>query len=118
MAKPRKKRGKRERKNIETGIAFIQSTFNNTIVTITDPRGNTVSYSYDPLNRPASITQPDGPTIHYDYDGHGNPASIIDSEGQSTDYEYDDMGRITAVSSPDTGSNSRVASKLPGLSAG
>jgi small subunit ribosomal protein S11 len=45
MAKPRKKRGKRERKNIESGIAFIQSTFNNTIVTITDPRGNVIAWA-------------------------------------------------------------------------
>ena len=34
---------KRERKNISAGAAHIQSTFNNTIVTITDTQGNTVS---------------------------------------------------------------------------
>ena len=39
-------RGKRrERKNIERGCAHIQSTFNNTIVTITDVQGNAVSSS-------------------------------------------------------------------------
>jgi len=38
MAKPKKRAGKKERKNIDSGIAYIQSTFNNTIVTITDPR--------------------------------------------------------------------------------
>lgn len=39
-------RGKRrERKNIPTGVAHIQSTFNNTIVTITDPVGNVVAWS-------------------------------------------------------------------------
>ena len=35
---------KKERKNIAAGTAHIQSTFNNTIVTITDPQGNTVSW--------------------------------------------------------------------------
>ena len=35
---------KRERKNIPTGHVHIQSTFNNTIVTITDPSGNVVSW--------------------------------------------------------------------------
>ena len=35
---------KRERKNISAGAAHIQSTFNNTIVTITDTQGNTVSW--------------------------------------------------------------------------
>lgn len=39
-------RGKRrERKNIERGCAHIQSTFNNTIVTITDVQGNAVSWA-------------------------------------------------------------------------
>ena len=36
-------RKRRERKNIERGAAHIQSTFNNTIVTITDTQGNAVS---------------------------------------------------------------------------
>ena len=35
---------KKERKNIAAGTAHIQSTFNNTIVTITDTQGNTVSW--------------------------------------------------------------------------
>ena len=39
-------RGKRkENKNIPRGVAHIQSTFNNTIVTITDPTGGTVSWA-------------------------------------------------------------------------
>ncbi len=36
---------KRIKKNISTGIVHIQSTFNNTIVTITDEAGNTVAWS-------------------------------------------------------------------------
>lgn len=36
---------RRERKNIEQGVAHIQSTFNNTIVTITDVKGNSISWS-------------------------------------------------------------------------
>ncbi len=39
--KPKKK----ERKNISSGIIHIQSTFNNTIVTATDPQGNTIAWS-------------------------------------------------------------------------
>ena len=39
-----KKFKKRERKNVPFGIAHIQATFNNTIVTITDPVGNTLSW--------------------------------------------------------------------------
>ena len=38
-------RKRREKKNIERGTAHIQSTFNNTIVTITDTQGNAVSWA-------------------------------------------------------------------------
>jgi len=38
-------RRRRERKNIERGAAHIQSTFNNTIVTITDTAGNALSWA-------------------------------------------------------------------------
>lgn len=36
---------RREKKNIEQGIAHIKSTFNNTIVTITDKYGNAIAWS-------------------------------------------------------------------------
>ena len=36
---------KKEKKNISNGVVHIQSTFNNTIVTITDSGGNVVSWS-------------------------------------------------------------------------
>jgi len=36
---------KKAKKNIPVGVAHIQATFNNTIVTITDPAGNTVAWS-------------------------------------------------------------------------
>jgi small subunit ribosomal protein S11 len=45
VAKPKKKARKREKKNIAHGAAHIKSTFNNTIVTITDLDGNTVSWA-------------------------------------------------------------------------
>lgn len=38
-------RRRRERKNIESGAVHIQSTFNNTIVTITDTQGNGISWA-------------------------------------------------------------------------
>ena len=41
----RKSRSKREKKNVPTGIVHIQSTFNNTIITITDTSGNVIAQS-------------------------------------------------------------------------
>lgn len=46
MAKAAKKTGKKkEKKNITDGVAHIQSTFNNTIITITDLSGNVIAWS-------------------------------------------------------------------------
>jgi small subunit ribosomal protein S11 len=44
MAKPAGTR-KRERKNISSGIAHVNATFNNTMITITDVQGNAISWS-------------------------------------------------------------------------
>ena len=46
MAKTKGARPKRrERKNVEHGVAHIRSTFNNTIISITDANGNSISWS-------------------------------------------------------------------------
>ena len=41
---------KKVKKNILNGVVHIQSTFNNTIVTITDPNGNVISWSTAGMN--------------------------------------------------------------------
>jgi len=48
MAKPKKTAGKvkrRDKKNVPEGIVFIYSTFNNTLITISDRQGNVLSWS-------------------------------------------------------------------------
>ena len=45
MADKKTVRKKRVKKNVQTGCAHIHSTFNNTIVTITDEAGNVISWS-------------------------------------------------------------------------
>ncbi|MEW6622269.1 MAG: 30S ribosomal protein S11 [Bacillota bacterium] len=45
MARRTTRARRRDRKNIENGIAHIKSTFNNTVVTITDKAGNAISWS-------------------------------------------------------------------------
>ena len=44
-AAPRKGGRRKERKEVRTGIAHVQATFNNTIVTLTDKTGNVVSWA-------------------------------------------------------------------------
>ena len=45
MAKPAARARKKEKKNVVVGVAHVAATFNNTIITITDGQGNTVSWS-------------------------------------------------------------------------
>ncbi len=45
MAKPRRGGKKKEKKNVPVGIAHIQASFNNTLITITDLKGNVVSWA-------------------------------------------------------------------------
>src|SRR6202012_2796352 len=45
MAKEATRVRKRERKNIVSGVAHVASSFNNTMITITDAQGNTISWS-------------------------------------------------------------------------
>ena len=45
MAKEVQRIKRRERKNIVSGVAHVNATFNNTMITITDVQGNTVSWS-------------------------------------------------------------------------
>jgi len=45
MAEKKRTRGRRrERKSVPSGRAYIQSTFNNTLVTLTDPQGNVIAW--------------------------------------------------------------------------
>jgi small subunit ribosomal protein S11 len=45
MAQKKRKGGKKEKKVVHTGAAYIQATFNNTIITITDVSGNTIAWA-------------------------------------------------------------------------
>lgn len=45
MARRPRRTKRRERKNIDKGVAHIRSTFNNTIITISDTKGNSVAWS-------------------------------------------------------------------------
>ncbi|MGK2739441.1 30S ribosomal protein S11 [Tepidicaulis sp. LMO-SS28] len=45
MAKEKARVKRRERKNITSGVAHVNSSFNNTMITITDAQGNAISWS-------------------------------------------------------------------------
>ena len=45
MARPRRAGKKKEKKNVPVGVAHVKATFNNTIITFTDLKGNVVSWA-------------------------------------------------------------------------
>ncbi len=45
MAKEKGRVKRREKKNISSGVAHVSATFNNTMITITDAQGNTISWA-------------------------------------------------------------------------
>ena len=45
MAKEKTRVRRREKKNITSGVAHVQASFNNTMITITDAQGNAISWS-------------------------------------------------------------------------
>ncbi len=45
MARDQQRVRRRERKNISSGVAHVNSSFNNTMITITDAQGNAISWS-------------------------------------------------------------------------
>ena len=63
MAKPARSGRKKVKKNIPVGVAYITSTFNNTIVTITDPAGNAVSWSSAGKRGRMRARQPEGSPV-------------------------------------------------------
>lgn len=50
VVKAKPKKGKKARPQVPAGKAYIQATYNNTIVTLTDPNGNVISWSSAGVN--------------------------------------------------------------------
>jgi small subunit ribosomal protein S11 len=64
MAKEPARVKRRERKNITSGVAHVNASFNNTMITITDAQGNTISWSsaggLQGLPQVDALRRPDG----------------------------------------------------------
>ena len=59
MATPKKKGKRKVRRSVPVGVAHIQATFNNTIITITDPDGNTLAWASAGANSAPSLAASD-----------------------------------------------------------
>ena len=77
MPQPRKAKGRtrrRVKKNVPYGIAHVKTSFNNTIVTITDVSGNVIAWSLDADDTPEEAAASDN-TLLVDFRDAGRPAS-------------------------------------------
>ena len=70
------------------------------LTTVTTAEGDTL-YQYDEASRLISVTQPNGETVSYTYDSHGNRSSMTYPNGKTVSYSYDEMNRLIAVKGVD-----------------
>ncbi|HEX6293026.1 MAG TPA: RHS repeat-associated core domain-containing protein [Herpetosiphonaceae bacterium] len=66
------------------------------LASLTDPLGNTTSFTYDAVGRLTSEVLPTGQTLSYSYDASGNLVSSTDAQGVRTTYAYDAQNRRTS----------------------
>ena len=64
------------------------------LASVTDARGNSLSYGYDALGRSTSVRYVDGTASYLEYNEKGDIVKSTNRRGESVVYEYDDEGRI------------------------
>ena len=84
------------------GEQFETNAYNELglLTTVTTAEGDTL-YQYDEAGRLISVTQPNGETVSYTYDSHGNRTSMTYPDGKTVSYTYDEMNRLVAVKGVD-----------------
>jgi RHS repeat-associated protein len=66
------------------------------LLTLTDPRGATVTFNYDPLDRVTQVADARNGLTAFTYDSNGNLLSVTDPQGQRTTYTYDSLDRAAS----------------------
>ena len=67
---------------------------------VTDPYGNTTTFTYNRANDIVSITDPLGRVLENVYDVRGNLAKVINEAGSTWSYTYDGLSQLTTVTDP------------------
>jgi RHS repeat-associated protein len=63
----------------------------------------TTTYTYDDFDRPLTLTDPRGETVSWAYDANGNRTRLTDPDGRVTTYGYDANNRLSTVTVPASG---------------
>ncbi|WP_241762332.1 hypothetical protein [Anoxybacillus flavithermus] len=85
---------------LEVGASLTSYTYDakkNYVTKVTDPAGNTVSYTYDAIGNQTSVTDGKGKTTSYEYNNNNQLTKVTDPNGNVTTYGYDGAGNRTSV---------------------
>ena len=83
----------------------------NRVTSYTDAEGNIIEYKYDEFGNITTVTYPDGQKVAYTYDKNGNVLTVTDWEGRITSYSYDKNGRLVKTERPDGSVETRTYDK-------
>jgi RHS repeat-associated protein len=67
------------------------------ILTITDPVGRSLTFTYDSSNRVTQVTDPIGRKVTYTYNSSGTLATVTDANGGVTKYGYDGSNNLSSI---------------------
>jgi RHS repeat-associated protein len=95
-----------------SGTTSFTYDANGNLLTLTDARGKTTTWTYDSMDRVATRTDPLTRAESFTYDLNGNLATWTDRKGQVTIYQYDALDRQTFVGFGTTGVPPTYASTI------
>jgi RHS repeat-associated protein len=71
--------------------------FNRNLISLTDPKGNKIQYTYSPDDLVVTITRADASALHNQYDHVNNLVAQIDGLGHATKYGFDAQNRMVKI---------------------
>ena len=83
----------------------------NRVTGQTDADGNHIGYAYDMQGNLSVLTYPDGKELEYSYDKNGNVILVTDWENRETSFSYDKNGRLVRTERADGSTESRSYDK-------
>ena len=83
----------------------------NRVTGQTDADGNHIGYAYDTQGNLSVLTYPDGKELEYSYDKNGNVILVTDWENRETSFSYDKNGRLVRTERADGSTESRSYDK-------
>ena len=73
----------------------------NRVTSYTDTYGKTIGYEYNSIGKLSKLTYPDNTSVTYEYDANHNLIKVTDWKNRVTTYTYDANNRLTGITKPD-----------------